>query len=480
MLKRIKDPLISIARWLDDRTGILEAIGPILRHKVPPRATWGYVFGSATLVAFLIQVVTGTLLTLAYIPSASEAYPTLQFITNEAPFGNLLRGIHFFGASAMVLLVGIHMARTFLTAAYKFPREMNWLSGVALLALTLLMGFTGQLLRWDQNAIWSVVVGAEQAARVPLIGPRIAHFVLGGEVLGGATLSRFFATHVFFIPGLIYALLGLHLYLVIRNGITDWPRAGDRVDPRTERARYEAMIEKEGVPFWPDAMWRDILFGTGVVLVIVALALFFGPPALTRPPDPTIIQAQPRPDWYLLWYFAVLALLPHGTEGVVIVGAPLVAGLALMGVPFLSNRGERSPSRRPWSVAIVVGVCIMIASFTVAGYRASWSPDFNAPPLPVELVGASSGPIYRGAQLFHEKACLYCHEIGPLGGHRGPDLSLVGERLTPAEMIIRISNGGTNMPGFGATLKPGEMDDLVAFLQSRARSGSAASAPGSQ
>jgi ubiquinol-cytochrome c reductase cytochrome b subunit len=465
----LRKTLTAAARWLDDRLGLSDALGPMLRHLVPPDARWWYVFGSATMCAFMIQVVSGVALAFGYIPSATDAYPTLQFITHDAPFGHFLRGLHYFGASAMVLMIGLHMAQTFLFGSYKFPREMNWVTGVLLLGFTLVMGFTGQLLRWDQTAVWSVVVAAEQARRIPFIGGWVARFTLGGETIGGATLNRFFAIHVFIMPALMFAFIGLHVLLVLRHGIAEPPRAGEPVDPKTYRADYQARLKKSGKPFWPDAAWRDVVFAVGMIVAIALLAVIFGPPELGKPPDPSIVAADPRPDWYLLWYFAILALLPHGTEQIFMVFGPLTAGLLLIVLPFIAPSGERSPRHRPWAVAGILLTVTAIAALWVVGKQSPWSPNFDPGPLPAAVIGATHGPVFAGAQLFQEKSCLNCHLIHGQGGRRGPDLTFVGDKLRESDMIIRIVNGGVNMPAFGATLKADEITDLVAFLKSRTR-----------
>jgi ubiquinol-cytochrome c reductase cytochrome b subunit len=454
-------------RWLDDRLGLSALFGPAMNHLVPRDARWWYVFGSATLVAFIVQVVTGVALAFSYVSSASEAYETLQFITNQAPFGRFLRGMHYFGASAMILMVGAHLAQTFLFGSYKFPREMNWVTGVLLLGFTLVMGFTGQLLRWDQTAAWSVVIAAEQAGRVPVIGDFLAQFILGGTVIGGATLSRFFAIHVFIMPALLFLFIGFHLLLVLRHGIAEPPVAGRPVDPATYRAEYEERMRKTGHPFFPEGAWRDFVFGTGVIIVIALLAYFIGPPGLDKPPNPSIIKADPRPDWYLLWYFALMALTPPQIEGYVMVFAPILAGVLLLLTPLFRNRGERAPSRRPWAIAIVLLSVITIGSLWIEGKESPWSPNFDPRPLPEKIVGATSGPIFNGAKLFRERGCLNCHLIHGYGGRRGPDLTYVGDKLSKSDIIIRIVNGGVNMPAFGKTIPPEQLEEITAFVQSR-------------
>jgi ubiquinol-cytochrome c reductase cytochrome b subunit len=459
--------LKKVLRWLDDRTGLGRFIDPLAFHLVPPESTWMYVFGTTVLFAFIVQVVTGVALLTSYVPSAGGAYESLKFITEEAPFGRLLRGMHFWGASVMIAAMGLHLLRVFLTGSYKYPREANWLTGVALLGLTLGMGFTGQLLRWDQNAVWSVVVGAEQAGRTPFIGKWAGDFILGGETLGAQTLSRIFAVHVMAFPALIAAVVSLHLYLVLRNGISEPPVLGVAIDPGTYRASYKAMLDGTGVPFWPNAAWRDTVFAVSALALVLVLAGTFGPAALDNPADPTMIQAHPRPDWYFWWYFALLAYLPHGLEDYVILLAPLLGFGALLALPFVAGRGERHPLRRPWAVAAVVVALGVIGALTVAGRRENWSPRFDAKPLPATEVGAASGPIHDGAAILSDKGCLFCHSIAGHGGRRGPDLTDVANRLTADQMTVRILNGGYNMPAFASILSAAEMRDLIAFLSTR-------------
>lgn len=460
----------------EKRTGLFKLMGQLAQHRIPPNTGWAYVFGSAVLACFAIQVVTGMALATRYIPATNDAYSAIYFITHSAPFGRWLRGMHFFGASAMIALIGIHMSQVFLMGCYKYPREFNWVSGVCLLFLVLAMGFTGQLLRWDSTAVWATFLSAEMVGRTPLIGTFLARFMLGGKTMGGSTLSRFFAYHVFYLPAVIFMFVGLHIYLVFHDGISAPPKRGELVDPKTYDEEYQELLDKEGVPFWPDAAWRDVVFILFVVGVIVILAFFVGPPKLGTLPSSTGLTKDVKPDWYLLWYFAVLALLPRGIESAFMILAPLSTLIFLLLVPALWNKGERHPLDRPWAMALEIVVVFTIAAFTIEAVRSPWSPRFDAKPLPIQVIAASSGPVYDGGRLFHDRGCEYCHMISGLGGLRGPNLTYIGDQLTADQMKIRILNGGGNMPAFAATLSSSDIDKLVAFLQSRRSASPATSA----
>jgi ubiquinol-cytochrome c reductase cytochrome b subunit len=258
--------------WLDLRMDIRGVLHATLFHPVPRDVNWWYVLGSATLTSFIVQVVTGVALAFAYVPSTEHAYSSLDFITNQAFLGSVVRGMHFWGATAMVLLILAHMTRVFLFGSFKFPREISWLSGSLLLLLTLAMAFTGQLLRWDQDSFWGIVVLAEQVGKTPLIGPLLAQLSIAGQQVGAATLTRFFATHVFLIPAGIFLLIGVHLYLVVRRGISDPPTPQSVVVPNVELDRYERVLETRGVPFFPDVAWRDFAASAGLVVLLLVLA----------------------------------------------------------------------------------------------------------------------------------------------------------------------------------------------------------------
>src|SRR5438128_10815410 len=249
----------KIGQWFDRRLQLAAPIREAVEHPVPRNtASWWYVFGSAALTVFLLQLVTGILLALIYVPSASEAWSSLQSLNHDVTLGWFIRAMHGWGSNFMVAIVLIHMVQVFLFGAYKFPRELTWIVGVFLLLMTLGMAFTGQILRFDQDAYWGLGLGASIVSRVPVLGPALVNLLLGGPIIASATLSRFFALHVFVIPGLLIGFVGLHLLLVLKLGINEWPMPGRIVRRANYLAEYHELTERDGIPFVPAAVWKDI------------------------------------------------------------------------------------------------------------------------------------------------------------------------------------------------------------------------------
>src|SRR5208282_6572864 len=258
----LRERTVSVAlgtyAWLERRLGLTKPLAEAAAHPTPPTsASWWYVFGSAATVLLMLQVFTGILLALVYTPSAGDAWSSLQFLNHQISLGWFLRAIHGWGSDFMVAIVLIHMTQVFLFGAYKYPRELTWIIGVFLLLFTLGMAFTGQVLRFDQDAYWGLGIGASIVARVPFIGGALVDLMLGGPIIAGPTLTRFFALHVFVIPGILLGLVGLHLWMVLRLGINDWPMPGRLVNKKTYVQEYHELTKKTGIPFVPDAAWKD-------------------------------------------------------------------------------------------------------------------------------------------------------------------------------------------------------------------------------
>src|ERR1700723_2418179 len=317
-----------------------------------------YVFGSAATVLLILQVATGILLALIYSPSANEAWGSLNVLNHNIALGWYVRALHGWGSDFMIAIVLIHMVQVFLFGAYKFPRELTWIVGVFLLLMTLGMAFSGQVLRFDQDAYWGLGIGASIASRVPFAGPMIVKLMLGGPIIAGATLSRFFALHVFVIPGMLIGFVCLHVLMVLKLGINEWPMPGRLVKRATYEREYHQLTKKDGEPFVPYAIWKDLFFAAFILIAVAACALYFGPFGPTGRPDPTIIQTVPKPDYFFLWLYGLLSLLPPSMETPALLIGPVVAIIGLLLLPFLSGEGEKSWKRRPIAVLPVMLIAI--------------------------------------------------------------------------------------------------------------------------
>ena len=461
--------LKQIGDWFGARLQIGPAIRESMGHRVPSKsASWWYVFGSAALTVFILQVFTGILLAIIYVPSAAEAWNSLQYLNHGVTLGWFLRGVHGWGSNFMCALVLMHMCQVILFGAYKFPRELTWIVGVFLLLLTLGMAFTGQVLRFDQDAYWGLGIGASIVGRVPLIGAFMVHMLLGGPIIAGDTLSRFFAIHVFVIPGLLFGLVSLHLLMVLKLGINDWPMPGRIVRRSTYLKEYHELTQKDGVPFVPEAVWKDMFFSAMIIVSVMVCAVFFGPFGPSGYPDPTIIQTVPKPDFFFRWLYAMLALLPPGIETPLLLIGPVIGIGFLILLPFISGEGEKSWRRRPIAVVTLLLTAVSLGTFTQLASYSPWSPVMNGwsgDPVPVEYLNGRSPLERQGALVFQVKQCRNCHSIGGSGGKRGPELDRVATILTHDQLVRQVLQGGGNMPAYGKNLNPAEVTALISFLK---------------
>ncbi|HEX4713573.1 MAG TPA: cytochrome b N-terminal domain-containing protein [Ktedonobacteraceae bacterium] len=463
-MRRIKE----IYNWLEQRLQLEGPVKTAALHPVPRNtASWWYVFGSAATTLLILQVVTGILLALVYVPSAAEAWKSLDQLNHQLYLGWFLRAMHGWGSNFMVAVVLVHMAQVFLFGAYKFPRELTWVVGVFLLLMTLGMAFTGQVLRFDQDAYWGLGIGASIVSRVPFVGGELVHLMLGGPIIAGATLSHFFALHVFVIPGLLLAFVGLHIWMVLKLGINDWPMPGRIVRRSTYLQEYHELTQEDGIPFVPDALWKDLVFSAAILASVAICACVFGPYGPTGQPDPTIIQTAPKPDFFFLWLYAVLSYLPPSLETPFVLIAPVIGICFLLALPFVAGEGEKSWHRRPVAVLVLVTVAVSWATLTHLGTFTPWSPVMDAwsgNPVPEKMVHDATPLERQGAVVFQAKQCRNCHSIGGSGGERGPALDTVAVRLTEDQLIRQVLQGGGNMPAYGKNLSPPEVTALVKFL----------------
>ncbi len=281
-----------------------------------------------------------------------------------------------------------------------------------MLLMTLGMAFTGQVLRFDQDAYWGLGIGASIVGRVPWIGGELVYLMLGGPIINGATLTRFFALHVFVIPGTLLAFTALHVWMVLKLGVNEWPMPGRIVRRETYIEEYNKLTHTDGIPFVPGAVWKDLIFSAAILFAVAFCAAVFGPYGPKGVPDPTIINTVPKPDFFFLWIYTVLSFLPPEMETPFILIVPVVAVVVLLGLPFVAGVGEKSWWRRPVAVFSVMFIAVCWGVLTNLGTYTPWSPKMDAwsgAAVPVDLLRSRSPLERQGANVFQEKQCRNCH-----------------------------------------------------------------------
>ncbi len=426
--------MTKLSEWLEERAGINQIYNVLFLRKIPHGAGWLYTLGFATLFVFILQAVTGTVLAFFYVPSPDHAYESVRFIQYVLPFGSLIRGIHHFGSSAMIVLVGLHLVTVFVMGAYKHPREATWVAGVILLLLVVGSGFTGYLLPWDQKAYWATTVGTSMAGTVPWIGDAVLKIIRGGSAVGALTLTRFYGSHMLVLPALIMLTIGLHLYLVVYLGVSVppwlWESKKEKL-PEDETERYN-HFKKRGHPFWPDTIIEDAIISLIVFLILVALAVFVGA-GLEARADPVASNYIPRPEWYFLFLFQLLKLFPGSLEwfGVIVIPAIIVS--ALLFLPFYDRKKSRRPERRP--VTMIVGALFVVgvAGLTYAGWATTPATTATERGIVLNSTQVVGRSLYQGN-------CAVCHGEEGAGTADGPSLANVGALRDPAFIHSYIEN----------------------------------------
>lgn len=346
----------KVFAFVDERVGLKTLQAKMLNEPVPGGSRWAYVFGSILLFIFIMQAVTGVLLMFYYVPTADHAYASTQYIIHNVDYGWFLLGYHFWGSTAMVVCVFAHMSQVFLWGAYKKPRELVWLVGLALFGIVMGFGFTGYLLPWDQRAYWATTVGVEIMDKTPLLGDFMARFLKGGATPGQMTLSRFFVIHVMVLPAALMGLAGLHVFLFRKAG----PAGPFRGSVEEVKAKTDY--------FFPRQIWKDMVGMVLVFLIICSLAIW-EPVVLLEEAAPDPGDYHPEPEWYFLFLFQLLRLKVFAGEFGQFLGAIALPGafMALLAaLPFIDRSPERNIFKRPIALIGWIVVMATIVIFTVA------------------------------------------------------------------------------------------------------------------
>jgi len=438
--------LKKIYHFLDKRLHLTSLVRNALDEPIPGGASWIYVFGSVVLFLFGLQLITGMFLVLYYVPTPDHAYDSINFVETEVAFGWFIRGIHHWGASCMMVAIGLHMLQTFLYGAYRPPREVLWNVGVFLFLLVLTFAFTGYLLPWDQKAYWATSVGINMVGTIPFIGGYLVRILRGGEDVGALTLSRFFAVHILFLPLFTVVLIALHLFILRRVGPAGpW-----------DKERGQAIKE----PFFPRQVFMDavIMFVTFGIVVAMAVWLPFPLSDKANPSDTSFV---PVPEWYFLFYYQLLKYFDGPLQPIATIVLPLLFYGLLFLLPYLERGKERNPGRRP--TVIVTGAVFLILVFFLLGISIGQ----------ISAVAVKDPSAAAGKDIYQRLQCSGCHRIHGTGGAVGPDLSFVGD-VRDADWLTRHFKDpqavvpGSIMPKFNLSDK--ELRDLTAYMLSLKKS----------
>lgn len=448
----MRKTLVDWIEAVDRRTGLHSGLRRFLYEEIPASSGWHQVFGSVALFLILIQFFTGAMLAFNYAPTPGDAYSSLRYILTEVTAGRLMRGLHHWGASMIIVIVVLHMVQVFLWGAYKKPREGTWVVGVILLLLTLAYGLTGYLLPWDNRAYWGTVVTTQIGATVPILGPYVSRLLASTGDIGVVTFARFYGLHVLLLPPATLLLIGFHVYLVRRHGVA--PAPGDEDKPKKS--------------FFPEQVFKD------TVAVFIAFAILFVMAVVVRVPlermaDPTDTTFTPRPEWYFLFLFQTLKAFNGPLEVVGTVVLPTLAILALILAPFI-DRGKATRVRQRTVAFGVVALAALgwggltaAAVATTPPQTAAEQIDFSAPTQWMQLTPSQMA----GVGYYRQQNCANCHNVVGDTPKTGPNLVDTARRHDSTWSMAHFKAPASVTPGSAMTpvnLSDTEIKDLLALM----------------
>jgi ubiquinol-cytochrome c reductase cytochrome b subunit len=449
----MKQKLQEFIEAVDHRTGLHTGLRKFLYEEIPASSGWHQVFGSVALFLILIQFFTGIMLAFNYAPTPGEAYNSLRYILTEVTAGRLMRGLHHWGASMIIVVVVLHMVQVFLWGAYKKPREGTWIVGVILLLLTLAYGLTGYLLPWDNRAYWGTVVATQIGATVPLAGPYVSRLLASTGDIGVVTFARFYGLHVLLLPPATMLLIGLHVFLVRRHGVA--PAPGDELKPKKS--------------FYPEQVFKDTVAVFFAFAILFTMALMVRVP-LERLADPTDTSYIPRPEWYFLFLFQMLKVFEGPLEVVGTVILPTVAILALILTPFIDRGKVVKVRQRTLAMGVVFLAALGWGGLTAAAIKgtppqtAAASIDFSGPTQWMQLKPAE----LSGIHFYRQENCAACHNVTGGDPKAGPNLLNTARRHDQDWLLTHFKAPQTATPGSTMTpvnLTSPQLADLAAAMK---------------
>ena len=436
-------------------------------RNLPRGIGWLHTLGSATLFLLLVQAATGILLAFYYVPSPEHAFHSVSLIETQLSLGWLIRGIHKWAASLLVLLVVLHLLRVLYMGAFKYPRELTWVVGVLLLLVVLAFGFTGYLLPWDQRGYWATVVGTHIASYAPGIGPYVMEILRGQPDVGVRTLGRFYAFHTLVLPALLFSLVAVHVAMVVKQGIAPWPAKKFASVNRDDYRKLYQQFKEEGRPFYV-SMAKDAVVSLAVLVLLFFLAWKVGAP-IGEEADPTSATFVPRPEWYFLFLFELLWWFPRQWIPLATFWIPAFLILLLLFLPWLDRSIHRAPLRRPLTTGLTSALVLTALFLTYKGASAP-TPPAAATAVRARLEQQALSPLaQKGRGVYEEQGCAACHSIAGAGSAAGPDLTKIA-RQRDAEWMTRFVTApervkpGAEMPAYDGLTKE-ELNSLVAYLQ---------------